>query len=119
MTKKTFHMGSMTNKSTVWKAQWPLSGEPFCLIYDADTRERQSMVPATQKLFDELFQEKYVRVFFEGSVNGDGTVTIDKLVREDQWLPLPDEHVQPTSDTTLPDLNWAVVSRSVLNHKSN
>jgi len=75
----------MAKKPTVWKAQWPLSGEPFCLIYEADTRQRQSLVPATSKLWNDVFQRKYTKVFFQGRVTGGGELVIDKFVRQGEW----------------------------------
>lgn len=108
----------MSKTNTVWKAQWPLSGEPFCLIYDADTRERQSMVPATPKLWKEVFQEKYTKVFFEGHVEANGVVAVDRFVRQPQWAEDPTQ-VKPSLIGPVLPPHWEVVSRDVINHKEN
>jgi len=88
--------------ATVYKAQWPLSstsGLMEVLIYEADVphHERNNItLDATGQIWSDVFQGKYVKVFFEGLVTKDGTLVVEKFVRQDEWLdydPLTGEKV--------------------------
>jgi glucan-binding YG repeat protein len=74
----------------VFKAQWPLStnaeGPPQVLIYEADKRDgKWYYLDATPDVRAQLFSDKYVRVYFRGSIEGK-TVNVDEFVRRGEWL---------------------------------
>jgi glucan-binding YG repeat protein len=72
----------------VYKAQWPLAatGKVQVLIYEADKRDATwYYLDATAEIREQLFADKYVRVFFRGSVEGK-TVNVNKFVRRSEWL---------------------------------
>lgn len=71
----------------VWKAQWPLSGnaEPMVLLYPVDDRSDQYLMPATPETRKTMFQDKYIRVYFVGYIDGQQAV-IDGFVMQEDWL---------------------------------
>lgn len=86
----------------IYKAQWPLAGLPQAWVYPVEDEGknafemRSEFIPCSQQLRDEMFQGKYVKVYFEGEVLPGGVYQIKEFVRQDEWLsrdPLTGEEV--------------------------
>ncbi len=83
---------------TTYKAQWPLSGDKTVMFYDANVAppdRRPIFMSATDDLKERVFQNRYCKVLFEGTVTKD-SVQVDQFVLPAQWLdrdPLTGEKV--------------------------
>lgn len=85
-----------------YKAQWPLTGLPQVCVYPVEDEQAPvyhrayEFIPCSQKLRDEMFQGRFIKVYFQGEVLPGGIYKIDQFVRHEEWLdkdPLTGEEV--------------------------
>lgn len=75
----------------IYKAQWPLAGLPQVCVYPAEDdgkpgfSRRCEFIPCSKKLRDEMFQGRYIKVYFEGEVLPGGVYQIKEFVNHELW----------------------------------
>jgi hypothetical protein len=72
----------------IFKAQWPLSTtekEPQVIIYPDKTKEPWIMMKATKEIRKQLFDNRYVKVYFRGMMIK-GEIHVDQFIRHHEWL---------------------------------
>ena len=87
---------------TVWKASWPLAGLRMAWVIEADTEHLLPLyrpthyLPCSSSLRESLFQGRYIKVWFRGTMLPGLAPVIKEFVRQDEWVerdPLTGEFV--------------------------